>query len=128
MSILARIIPATCTILFIAGCATVTRGKYDVLEIVTDPQGAQVETSIGYSCVSTPCALTIPRKSEFVVTITKKGCRGVKVNVTHKTADAGAAGVAGNVLLGGIIGIGVDASTGASQDLVPNPIEVKLQC
>jgi len=48
--------------------------------------------------------------------------------VTHKTADAGAAGVAGNILVGGIIGLGVDAATGASQDLVPNPVEVKLEC
>jgi hypothetical protein len=31
-------------------------------------------------------------------------------------------------LVGGIIGIGVDAATGASQDLVPNPVEVKMKC
>jgi hypothetical protein len=37
-------------------------------------------------------------------------------------------GVAGNVLVGGIIGLGVDAATGASQDLVPNPLKVTLQC
>jgi len=52
----------------------------------------------------------------------------VNTNVTHKTAGSGAAGVAGNVILGGVIGLGVDAVTGASQDLVPNPLEVTLQC
>lgn len=34
--------------------------------------------------------------------------------------------MAGNVILGGLIGAGVDAATGATKDLKPNPIEVKL--
>ena len=112
----------------LSGCATITRGSNDVLQINTDPAGAQVQTSNGMSCGSTPCALKMPRRSDLVVHITKKGCKPIDVNVTHKTADAGAAGVAGNVLVGGIIGFAVDAGTGASQDLVPNPVEVKMQC
>jgi hypothetical protein len=47
--------------------------------------------------------------------------------VSRLIAGAGAAGVAGNVLVGGLIGIGVDMATGASQDLVPNPVNVKLE-
>jgi hypothetical protein len=35
--------------------------------------------------------------------------------------------VAGNVLVGGVIGLGVDMYTGASQDLVPNPVKVTLE-
>jgi hypothetical protein len=31
-------------------------------------------------------------------------------------------------LVGGIIGLGVDAATGASQELVPNPLTLNLQC
>jgi len=34
--------------------------------------------------------------------------------------------MAGNVLLGGIIGAGVDAATGATKKLTPNPIRVTL--
>ena len=76
----------------------------------------------------TACAIKMPRRSEFVVDITKSGCKPMDVNVTHKTAGDGAAGIAGNVLVGGIIGLGVDAATGASQDLVPNPVDVTLEC
>ncbi len=112
----------------VSGCATVTRGTTDVLEIQTDPAGAQVETTNGYSCASTPCALEMDRDSELVVNITKDGCKPVAMNVTHETADAGAAGVAGNILAGGIIGLAVDAGSGASQDLVPNPVVAKLEC
>jgi len=115
-------------LVILSGCATVTRGSKDVLEITTTPAGAQVQTSNGFSCSSTPCAIKMPRRSEFVVDITSPGCKPMDVNVTHKTADGGAAGVAGNVLVGGIIGLGVDAATGASQDLVPNPVEVTLEC
>lgn len=115
-------------LVILSGCATVTRGSKDVLEIKTTPAGAQVQMSNGFSCSSTPCAIKMPRRSEFVVDITRPGCKPMDVNVTHKTADGGAAGVAGNVLVGGIIGLGVDAATGASQDLVPNPVEVTLEC
>ncbi|WP_238941577.1 hypothetical protein [Jannaschia sp. Os4] len=70
----------------------------------------------------------MPRRSDLVATISRRGCRTAQVNVTHHTANAGAAGVAGNVLVGGVIGLAVDASTGASQDLVPNPVVVDLDC
>lgn len=118
---------ATVTLL-LSACATVTRGSNDVLVVDSEPQGAQVELSNGMSCTSTPCSFKLPRRSDLGVTISRKGCRTVQANVTHKTANAGAMGVAGNVLVGGIIGLGVDAATGASQDLVPNPLKVTLQC
>jgi hypothetical protein len=35
--------------------------------------------------------------------------------------------MAGNVLLGGIIGAGVDVTTGAMLDLTPNPLNISLE-
>jgi len=114
-------------VLSLGACATVTRGSTDAWEITSEPSGAKVETSNGHQCSATPCAIKMSRKSEFVATITKPGYKPATVTVTHKTSGAGAAGIAGNVLVGGIIGIGVDAVTGASQDLVPNPAHVILE-
>jgi outer membrane lipoprotein SlyB len=114
--------------LSLSGCATITRGSEDVLVVETEPSGASVSTTNGFSCKSTPCSLKMPRRSDLVVTIKKPKCKTAQVQVTHKTADAGAAGVAGNVLVGGIIGLAVDAGTGASQDLTPNPVKVTLEC
>jgi len=108
-------------------CATVTRGSSDAWVVNTDPSGAKVETSNGHQCAATPCAIKMKRKSEFTATISKPGYKPATVQVTHKTANAGAAGVAGNVLLGGVIGLGVDMYSGASQDLTPNPVTVKLE-
>lgn len=112
----------------LAGCATVTRGSKDALVVNSTPQGAEVQMSNGMSCTSTPCTFRLPRRSELEVVVSKDRCEPVTTNVTHKTAGTGAAGVAGNVLLGGFVGLGVDAVSGASQDLVPNPLEVTLEC
>ena len=109
----------------LAGCATVTRGPNDVLQVQTEPTGAAVTTTNGFACVS-PCALKMPRKSEFDVDISKSGYRPARVHVTTKVAGAGGAAMAGNVLVGGVIGAGVDIASGAMLDLVPNPVVVTL--
>ena len=104
-----------------------TRESNDAWVVNSEPSGAKVETSNGHQCPATPCAIKMSRKSEFTATLTKPGYKPATVQVSHKTAGAGAAGVAGNVLVGGVIGLGVDMYTGASQDLVPNPVTVKLE-
>lgn len=111
----------------LSACASVTRGSTDAWEVNSDPIGARVETTNGFKCDATPCAIRMKRKSEFVAMVTKPGYRQATISVTHKTAKAGAAGMAGNVLVGGLIGVVVDSSTGATQDLVPNPAFVKLE-
>jgi len=112
----------------LCGCATVTRGKTTVLEVETTPGGAQVRTSNNIACESTPCGLKMARKSDnVVVTITKDGYKEIKVTLATKVAGAGGVGMAGNVLVGGLIGAGVDVATGAMLDLVPNPLRVTLE-
>jgi len=49
------------------------------------------------------------------------------VVLTKEVATSGAAGFAGNILLGGIIGMGVDAASGAPLDHKPNPVIVTLR-
>jgi hypothetical protein len=110
---------------FLTGCATTLRGTTDVLIVDSDPTGARVSVSSGLSG-TTPATFTLRRKGDYVVTVTKDGFEAVSVNVTHKIVGAGSAGMAGNILLGGIIGAAVDAGSGAMFDLVPNPINVKL--
>ena len=107
------------------GCASITRGSKDTLVVNSDPSGAKVSLSIGLSG-KTPCAFKVSRKGGFVVKIEKEGYETIELQVVGQISGGGAAGMAGNVLLGGIIGAGVDAATGATKDLKPNPIDVKL--
>ncbi len=109
----------------LSGCATVTRGTREVMVIESEPSGAAVEMSNGLQC-TTPCAIKIKRRSSFVVTFTMEGFETMSANVDNDIAPGGAAGVAGNVLVGGLIGLAVDAGTGAARRLVPNPLQVTL--
>jgi hypothetical protein len=111
----------------LGACATVTRGTNQTWSVQTDPNGAKVETSTGFKCEQTPCTFRMKRKASFDVTITKDGYKTYHGKVTHQTASAGAAGMAGNVLVGGLIGVGIDAATGSTQELKPNPLVIKLE-
>jgi len=109
----------------LAGCATITRGTTNQVQIQSDPPGALARTSTGFSC-TTPCTITVSRKDEFSVVFSKPGYRDETVDVKTQVAGAGAAGFAGNILFGGIIGMGADAATGATLEHVPNPVGVTL--
>jgi hypothetical protein len=110
----------------LGGCASVTRGTTDQVQIVSEPPGADVHTSMGHTC-QTPCTLQFSRKDEFSVTFSKPGYEPQTVPVGTRIAGSGAAGFAGNVLIGGVIGMGVDAATGATLEHFPNPVSATLQ-
>ena len=123
-----RIIGLLLALLFLgltSGGATVTRGTPDTLVINSDPVGADIKLSNGMSG-KTPATFTLPRKDTIVVKVEKAGYEPVEVTVTPQVSDAGGAGMAGNVLLGGLIGAAVDAGSGAMNDLLPNPVDVRL--
>ena len=113
--------------LSVTGCATITRGTKDVFVVETDPIGASVTTTNGFTCKATPCSIKMSRKSDFDVTISKPGYKTWTGHVTNKVAGGGGAAMAGNVLVGGIIGAVVDGNNGSMLDLVPNPLTVKLE-
>ena len=110
----------------LTACATVTRGEHTAWEVNTVPPGASVKTTNGFYCDSTPCAIQMPRRSDFSADIAKPGYKTLKVTVTHQIAVGGGVAFAGNALIGGVIGAGVDLATGAALDLTPNPVTVTL--
>ena len=116
---------AAASLLVLQGCATITRGTTEAWTVESEPIGAEVTLSSGESC-TTPCTLTKKRKDAFMVTIEKEGYETVRTQIQSQVAGAGAAGMAGNVLVGGIIGVGVDAATGATKELKPNPLVIKM--
>ena len=121
-----KIFAAGACVVALCGCATITRGTTDQIQIVSDPSGADVRTSLNQSCI-TPCTLQVSRSDQFGVVFSKPGYQDQTINVTTKIAGAGAAGFAGNLLLGGIVGMGVDAATGATLEHLPNPVSATLQ-
>jgi hypothetical protein len=112
-------------LLALTGCATITRGTSEVLVVSTDPPGADVQISDGETC-TTPCSVKLKRKHDYHLKIAKAGYEPVETDVRSQIVGAGAAGMAGNVLIGGLIGVGVDAFSGATKGLKPNPLSVNL--
>lgn len=115
-----------CIPMGLGGCASVTRGWSEQVQITSEPEGADVRTSLSQAC-TTPCTLTVSRKDEFSVSFAKPGYRPQTVQVGTRVAGAGVAGFAGNVLVGGIVGMGVDAASGATLEHWPNPVVAVLQ-
>lgn len=122
-----QLVIALGAVLSLPACATVTRGSNTAWEVTSTPSGARVETSNGHMCAATPCSIKMPRRSEFVATLSLPGYQPATVTVTNKVSTGGGVAMAGNVILGGIIGAGVDAGTGAMLDLTPNPAHIDLQ-
>jgi len=116
---------ALTVILFASGCATITRGTTEAFVIESQPPGGEARLSTGETC-KTPCTLEKKRKHNFTIDLEKEGYEPVSVAVVSQVAGAGAAGMAGNVVFGGLIGAGVDAGTGATKELRPNPVQVTL--
>ncbi len=109
------------------GCASITRGTTDTVTVKSVPEGAAISTDIGLSCPAAPCSFEVKRKTEFTAYADKQGYRRGSIRIGTKMAGEGGAALAGNILVGGIVGVGVDAATGATLDHFPNPATIVLQ-
>ncbi|MTI01154.1 translation initiation factor 2 [Roseibium sp. RKSG952] len=122
-----RLVLALGAVSMLTGCATAVRGTTEVVRIYYAPSDAQVVTSTGTTCSMSPCDIKISRKEEFEIVASKTGYERQTVSVKTRVAPKGVAGMAGNVILGGAIGIGVDAVSGATLDHYPNPVLIELE-
>jgi hypothetical protein len=112
----------------LGGCASITRGTTENISIASTPAGAEATISgldVPTACV-TPCAIVAKRSADISISFAKPGFKTEVVTLTKEVPATGAAGFAGNVIAGGLIGMGVDAATGAALDHKPTPVIVTL--
>jgi hypothetical protein len=69
----------------------------------------------------------VKRQDEVSITLTKDGYEPQVIALQKELASGGAAGFAGNILVGGLIGMAVDGASGAAYDHKPNPVIVTLK-
>ena len=116
-------------LLCFTSCATITRGPHDKLYVNSEPSGAEVQLTSGERGV-TPAKFVKKRREHFSVTVSKAGYLPQTIKVESKMSATGGTAMAGNVIAGAglltVVGIGVDASTGAMYGLYPNPVSVRL--
>ena len=113
----------------LGGCASVTRGTTENISISSTPSGVEAIVSgldVPTTC-TTPCSIVAKRSADISITFEKPGYESQTVQLTKEVPPTGAAGFAGNVIAGGLVGMGVDAVTGAALDHKPNPVIVTMQ-
>ena len=112
-------------VVLFTSCATMSQGSHDKLIVLSEPSRANVVLSSGEKGV-TPTTFVKGRRDNFTVTVSKAGYVSQTVNVESKASATGETNRPRNVLLGGPIGVTVDAISGAYNSLYPNPVSVRL--
>lgn len=107
----------------LAACGTIAHGTSQNIGCATSPAGARVITVDGAEC-TTPCALTLKRKQDAVLTIEKAGYETVTLQVRSVVSLA----TAGNILMPvGIVFWGIDHISGGQNRLVPEHLDIALR-
>lgn len=99
---------------FLAGCATIVKGTTQVVSIDTPGvTGAMCDLSspgIDDTTVTTPATLELEKSQHSISVTCRKSCYQDGVGIVASYTEGM---TAGNVVLGGVVGLGVDAATGA---------------
>jgi len=105
-----------------SGCASIINGTHQDIPISSEPSSAIILVD-GVREGSTPANLRLSRKKSHVVTLELEGYETENTTLVPSVGGA----VAGNIIAGGLIGWGVDASTGAQYNLHPDRVSVRLR-
>ncbi|ROI04776.1 MULTISPECIES: PEGA domain-containing protein [unclassified Chryseobacterium] len=103
-------------------CASMFTGTKDKISFTSNPEGAKVFHKGIEKCI-TPCVAEIPRSlSKQIVTFEKEGYNSKEVKLTKTFNPVTLL----NILLGGAIGVGIDAATGSLTKYSPKTYNVEL--
>ena len=111
----------TLSIGFIAGCATVINGSTQDVLLASTPSGAKV-TIDGTEQGVTPLSTSLKRKDKHTVRLELEGYAPYELAFSRGVSGW----IAGNILLGGLIGVAVDAITGSMYVLKPDQVQTTM--
>jgi len=103
-----------------SGCATITKGTSQTVTVATDPSGAACTLTRDAKALavinSTPGSIPISKDSGTITVICKKADYQ---DAAGTMASQFQAMTFGNILFGGLIGVAVDAASGAMNEYPP---------
>jgi hypothetical protein len=103
-----------------AGCATITKGTTQVVAVSTPGVSGATCTlmspSVGSQVVVTPATVSLPKGRDAVSVRCEKECYQEGAGIIASNTEGM---TAGNILVGGVIGLGVDAASGAMNSYSP---------
>lgn len=103
-------------------CATIIHGTNQDVSISSNPSSAVV-TIDNQEFGKTPLTAKLSRKDSHTVKIELDGYMPYETKLTRKVD----AWIAGNIVFGGLIGLGVDAISGGMYKLTPNQIQAEMR-
>lgn len=116
---------AALALLLLPSCATIVKGTSQSIAITTPGAAAakcQLRSgAIGSIEVVTPATLTVEKSQESITVHCTKQCFQDGAGVVTSFSEGMAAG---NIIAGGVIGLGIDAASGAMNKYAPETIIV----
>jgi hypothetical protein len=98
----------------VGACATITKGTTQPIVLATPgAPGAQCtlnSPAIGTKVVTTPASIVLDKSQNSITVVCKKECFQDGTGIISSNTETMAAG---NILAGGVIGLGIDAASGA---------------
>jgi hypothetical protein len=111
-----RIVAIAGMALAVTGCATVAAGTSQDIRIISDPPGAECKVTrdeVALAVVTTPATVNVPRSKRSIMAVCRKEGHA---DATETIPSEVHAGTIGNIIAGGIVGIAVDAASGANNN------------
>lgn len=113
---------ALALVLALSGCATIINGTSQSVDFRSDPPGARVYVD-GVARGETPFEADVKRKQEHEVRFELEGYESYDVQLDRTVSPW----LAGNILIGGLIGLGIDALSGGMYQVSPSSVGVILE-
>ena len=110
-----------CLSLFLTGCCSIIHGTSQGIPVNSVPSGAKVFHN-GIPAGTTPAVLELKRNAHHTIRVEKEGYSPYEESLTHSTSGW----VWGNIFLGGLIGLAIDAVDGAIYNVEPQRIQATL--
>lgn len=114
MTMLRSVLVVACVSCVLASCATLTKGTTQQVSINTPGAvGAQCTLSssaIGSKIVTTPAVIELSKSQDAIAVTCRKACFQDGIGIISSNTESMAAG---NLLFGGVVGLGIDAASGA---------------
>jgi hypothetical protein len=105
------------------GCGAIFGGTRQSVQVTSAPDGATITTQPPTADYTTPTSLSLERKNNYTLTFTKEGYKPATAEI-RKSLRGGI--VVLDVLFTGLLGVVVDAATGAWHKLSPEEVTVSL--
>ncbi len=122
--LISSVLPVACVSVLLPGCGLILGGgSRQTIQVQASPAGAKITTTPPTGDYTAPTNLNLERKTSYVLNFTKEGYSPATFQLASHTRGGI---VVADVLLTGLIGVIVDAATGAWSKLSPETATVSL--